>query len=222
MRLVFGRKTCSTLKEDRGDYHVKDVVMVPELFCAEDDHKVYDELLSELTAACPEGGPEAGLLLKKGRDGLWVTWHGDTHVIADDKKMGGKWKALSPSFSKVVDRMAAYFDMDVKATRLNWYRPGQTDWKPYHHDRAAFTPNCPQNITVAASFGASRDIGFQHAKTHTVMSLPQPNGCCYAFGRDVNCEWKHGVLPLRENEKRQLGRISIIAWGWVDMAEGNC
>jgi hypothetical protein len=34
------------------------------------------------------------------------------------------------------------------------------------------------------------------------MSLPQPNGSCYAFGRDVNCEWKHGVLPLRAGEAR--------------------
>lgn len=54
------------------------------------------------------------------------------------------------------------------------------------------------------------------------MSLPQPNGSCYAFGRDVNCEWKHGVLPLRAGEARPLGRVSIIAWGMVDMAEGGC
>jgi hypothetical protein len=182
MRLVFGRHSQKSLKQDRGDYHVKDVCMVPDLLCAEDDMETYHALLAELSAACPEGGPEAGLSLAKGRDGLWATWHGDTHVIADDKKMGGKWKRLSPTFGRVVERMAEYFDMDVKATRLNWYRPGSEDWcappppppasarararaaaaacharrgrfrggpgprsrKPYHHDRAAFTPNCPQ------------------------------------------------------------------------------
>ena len=121
MRMVFGRSNKKNLREDRGEYHVKDVVMVPSLFCEEEDMDVYNALLAELRSACPEGGPEAGLSLAKGRDGLWATWHGDTHVIADDKKMGGKWKALSPSFAKVVDRMAEYFDMDVKATRLNWW-----------------------------------------------------------------------------------------------------
>jgi len=36
--------------------------------------------------------------------------------------MGGKWKKLSPTFEKVVAKMRTYFNMDVKATRLNWYR----------------------------------------------------------------------------------------------------
>ena len=64
---------------------------------------------------------------------------------------------------------------------------------------------------------------------------------CYAFGRDVNMEWKHGVLPVRAAHQRVgnkagasapggddvttaddtssgavQGRVSIIAWGWVD------
>ena len=32
--------------------------------------------------------------------------------------------------------MQQYFKMDVKSTRLNWYKTGD-DWKPYHHDAAA-------------------------------------------------------------------------------------
>ena len=52
---------------------------------------------------------------------------------------------------------------------------------------------------------------------------------CYAFARDVNCEFKHGVLPVkpadrdaaaaafeRDADAPPLGRVSIIAWGWVD------
>lgn len=111
--------------------------------------------------------------------------------------------------------MADYFGMDVKATRLNWYRDS-SEWKPFHHDRAAFTPDCQQNCTVGASFGLCRDIAFQHAKNESlVCSFPQPNGSLYTFGRDVNVEWKHGVTQLPPEQQVASGRISIIAWGYV-------
>ena len=42
-------------------------------------------------------------------------------------------KKKCPTFSMVVDRIAKYFEMDVKATRFNWYRDSQ-EWKPFHHD----------------------------------------------------------------------------------------
>ena len=48
---------------------------------------------------------------------LWKLWHGDSHLIADDKR---NWKQLCPTFTYVVDKMRDYFDMDIKATRLNW------------------------------------------------------------------------------------------------------
>lgn len=111
--------------------------------------------------------------------------------------------------------MAEYFNMDVKATRLNWYRDAK-EWKPFHHDRAAFTPDCPQNCTVAASFGLSRDISFQHAKNSSmIVSFPQPNGSMYTFGREINTEWKHGVAQMPPDQQVDEGRISVIAWGWV-------
>ena len=201
-------------------YSVHDVVVAPDLFCASNDYSVYDDLLSELKAS--------------GCDSLFVSWHGDSHVIADDKKMRGSWKKQSPTFTRIVDQMRDYFDMDIKATRFNWYRD-QTDWKPWHHDAAAIKPRFAktQNITVAASFGAEREIGFEHAKTRTMISVPQPNGSMYAFGRDVNIEFRHGVVPLEGKTKKggvntatpgshqsasssRPGRISIIAWGWVD------
>jgi hypothetical protein len=191
-------------------YSVHDVVVAPDLFCDDGDFSVYDDLLSELKASgCG--------------DSLFVSWHGDSHVIADDKKMRGAWKENSPTFTRVVDQMREYFKMDIKATRFNWYRD-QEDWKPFHHDAAAIKPRFAkmQNITVAASFGQERDIGFEHAQTRTMISLPQPNGSMYAFGRDVNCEFRHGVIPVKGKNKGQQkargpsGRISIIAWGWVD------
>eukprot|EP01043_Picozoa_sp_COSAG02_P044296 COSAG02_NODE_3944_length_6003_cov_3.206978_1_plen_279_part_00 len=65
-------------------YGTHDVVMVPELFCDVGDSSVYENLLKEIKAA--------------GKDSLWASWHGDSHLIADDKRMGGKWKDMSPTF----------------------------------------------------------------------------------------------------------------------------
>ncbi len=149
----------------------------------------------------------------------------------------------------VVDKIRTYFDMDIQATRFNWYRDS-SDWKPYHHDAAAMKAHMAntQNITVAASFGAERDVSFmvslallifvcpapairqplphdthcyvtvsQHAKTKVTTDMPQPNGCAYAFGRDLNLDWQHGILQLPpEKQTKDGARISIIAWGWVD------
>ena len=48
---------------------------------------------------------------------LWQSWHGDSHFIADDKR---NWKEHCPTFTMILDRIRHYFDMDIKATRLNW------------------------------------------------------------------------------------------------------
>jgi len=207
VRVVFG----GAQKKYNKTYSVHDVVMAPELFCKTQDLSVYDALLAELNAS--------------GVQSLFVEWHGDSHVIADDKKAGGRWKKNSPTFSRVVDQIREYFDMDIKATRFNWYR-NANDWKPFHHDAAAMKPNFArmQNCTVAASFGDEREIGFEHAKKRTMVSLPQPNGSMYAFGRDVNIEWRHGVMPVVPNhrdqpQQTQQGRISIVCWGWVEQID---
>ena len=44
---------------------------------------------------------------------------------------------FSSTFQEAVSRMAAYFDVEVFATRLNFYRDG-ADWKPFHHDSHAY------------------------------------------------------------------------------------
>ena len=68
----------------------------------------------------------------------------------------------------VVDTIAKYFEMDVKATRFNWYRDSQ-EWKPFHHDAAAVDPRKAKPLTVGVSF-CSRCC-FQHAKARTVISI---------------------------------------------------
>jgi len=194
------------LKKYNRRYGTRDVVVASDIFCQSDDLTIYNRLLDEIE--------HSGVDIQR----LWQLWHGDSHVIADDHL--GQWKEKCPTFSWVVEKMASYFDMDVKATRLNWYRDS-TEWKPFHHDAAAMKEKFArsQNFTLAVSFGAERDAAFEHAQTKTIISMPQPNGSVYTFGRDVNIIWRHGIPQLPPEKQSDEGRISIIAWGWIDMDE---
>lgn len=186
-------------------YSTRDVLVVNSLFGDVDDLTIYNNLLKEIK--------ESGVDQEK----LWQLWHNDSHVIADDKR---KWKESCPTFNMVLDKITRYFNMDVKATRLNWYRDS-SEWKPFHHDAAAIKPKMArtQNFTAAVSFGAERDAAFEHAKTKTIISMPQPNGTIYTFGKDVNIMWKHGIPQLPPEKQTDEGRISIILWGWIDQFE---
>ena len=204
LKVVFGDARKPVLARPM---HGRHVTVVPSFFCDEDDERTYDALLREIRAA---GSPD-----------MWIPWHEASHYIANDRERHGAWKKDSPTFEKVVAKIAEYFRMDVKATRFNWYRD-QEEWKPYHHDAAAVKPDKAktQNCTVAVSFGATRDVAFEHAKTGTTVFVPQPNGAAYAFGHDVNVEWRHGVpqvpAEIRSGTGGDAPRVSIIAWGWVD------
>jgi hypothetical protein len=63
--------------------------------------------------------------------------------------------------------------------------------------------------------------------SNVVLSLTVSDGSTYTFGRDVNLLWKHGILAEKPSISSpgldagssinvEEGRISIIAWGWVD------
>ncbi|KAG6576353.1 Zinc finger, CCCH-type [Phytophthora cinnamomi] len=183
----------------------RDVVLVPNLFSDFKNGELYAKLMHELDNC---GIP---------REQLLKMWHGNnkidgTHLIVDDHS---SWKAKCPTFDLVTDRLKQFFSLDIKATRFNWYKD-TSQWKPFHFDAAAVKPHIAaiQNFTVGISFGATRDAAFEHAETKTVVSMPQPDGCVYAFAKDTNVIWRHGILqdvPVRDE-----GRISVIAWGWVD------
>jgi hypothetical protein len=195
MRIVLdlGRECMTTQLTPR------DVLLVPNLFADFAPYELYRRLEYEiLTCGVP---PEHLLKL----------WHGDTHLIADDHT---PWKRAAPTFALVVDRIRSFFGMDIKATRFNWYQD-TSQWKPFHFDSAAVNPEkaATQNFTVAVSFGATRDAAFEDARTKTVISMPQPDGTAYCFARDTNVLWRHGIL--KEKVTRSEGRISVIAWGWV-------
>lgn len=177
-----------------------DLIMAPNLFCVKSDYSIYDNLVKAM-----------------GDKDIWKRWHGDTHLIADDHTT---WKKEVPLFNQIIKRISEYFNMTVQATRLNWYA-SRDDWKPYHHDAAAINPEKAriQNFTVGVSFGATRAIAFEHAETKTRVSFPLMNGYTYAFSKDVNVDWRHGVPQTYDADDKLEGRISIIAWGYVNLIE---
>jgi hypothetical protein len=199
MRII--TEFASTEKYPR-THRSNDTIIVKGLFGKENDNSIYDKLLQEIKDS------------NINNDDLWKLWHGDTHLIVDDKK---KWKQQCPTFNMVIDKLRHYFDVDVQATRFNLYENSK-HWKPYHHDAAAIKKDKAdkQNITIGVSFGLEREAAFEHATTRTVLSVPLPNGSIYIFNKDVNIEWKHGILQMSE-PVIEKGRISIIVWGKVAM-----
>jgi len=176
-----------------------DVIVVPEFFCAEDDWGIYYELLKEMRASQAAGEKKSE----------WISWHEGAHLLTKNPEG-------SETYQRIVNKMCDYFSVAVgeRGTRFNWYRDG-SDWKPFHHDSAAFNEKRArnQNCTIGVSFGASRELAFRHAKTGELLYFPQKNGMLFYFGRDANITWQHGINALPEDEQDGKGRISIILWG---------
>ena len=64
---------------------------------------------------------------------------------------------------------------------------------------------------MGASFGAERQLAFQHESSGISFSFPQRNGDVFAFDSDVNRAFKHGVPKTSQGSCGP--RFSIIAWG---------
>ena len=178
-------------------YTERDVLVINNMF---NDKTIYNKLLEEIKLTGEE------------KD-IWKLWHGDNHMIADDRRHG--WKEKCPTFNMIIEKVKDYFDMDVKATRFNWYR-NTDEWKPFHHDAAAIDKRKAktQNFTVGISFGYTREAAFQHARRKTTISMPLVDGSVYTFGKQVNIDWMHGIPQIHPDKKSDEGRISIIAWGY--------
>ncbi|AAZ12631.1 uncharacterized protein TEOVI_000759200 [Trypanosoma equiperdum] len=169
--------------------------------CDEDDMALYNRLKGELIAAT---GAEMS------KDGGLIEW--SRHQIFENPT------DISETFNAVVEMLAEYFDVDVYATRLNYYRDGQ-QWKPQHHDSHAYgtvkTSNNgeePQreDFTVGITLGATRSLLFVHEASGYQFEFPQRNGDCFAFTSEVNNTFTHGVPRVNT----PIGdRFSIIAWG---------
>lgn len=184
----------------KNNYNVNDLIIIPNFLS---DNNIYNKLLDEIKKS---GIDEAK---------LWKLWHGDNHMIADDNL---NWKDKVPTFQFILDSIEKYFHMKIKSNRFNYYK-NSNDWKPFHHDAAAIKEDIAklQNFTVGVSFGATKDIAFEHANNKTIISIPLSNGFAYAFSKDININWKHGVPQINPDFSFEEGRISVIAWGKVTL-----
>merc|ERR1712110_127931 len=195
--------------------HVKhdDVIILPGFFCNRDDWSIYYSLLEEMREHQSRGTHQSE----------WTSWHEGAHLLTKNPKG-------SATFQSILDKICEHFAIDngdkrdsvgpdAIGTRFNWYRDG-SDWKPFHHDSAAFNAQraMNQNCTVGVSFGASRELAFRHARTGELVYFPQTNGMLFFFGRDVNIRWQHAINALPRDEQDGKGRVSIILWGRCAMA----
>lgn len=182
-------------KDDTNSLSERDVFLCPNIFTNND---YYNTLLQEIKNI--------------GKNDILKLWHGDTHYIVDDHI---NWKQLCPKFTEIINILKEYFGIDVKATRFNLYE-NSNHFKPYHFDAAAFDEEKAkiQNITIGVSFGATRDIAFEHAKSKNTISFPLINGMVYGFSKQVNIDWRHGIPQIHPDNFSNDGRISIIVWGY--------
>lgn len=182
-----------------------DVIVVPDFFCKEDDWTIYYKLISEMRDSQS----------RNDRSAEWIPWHEGAHLLS-------KNPTGSRTFLDVVNKCGDYFQISEanRGTRFNWYRDA-SDWKPFHHDSAAFNAQRArnQNCTIGLSFGATRELAFRHAKTGELLYFPQTNGGLFFFGRDVNIIWQHGINALPAAEQDGKGRISIVLWGYCNAAK---
>lgn len=186
-------------------FSVNDVILVNNFMNQSEKKVLFSNLLEEIDV-CVKKNPE-----------LWKLWHGDTHLIADDKI---PWKEDVPTFQNIIIAIEKYFNFKAMSTRFNLYQ-NSDDWKPFHHDAAAIKPHIAekQNTTIAISFGATREAAFQFNDNKCVVSFPLKDNSVYLFGKDVNIQWKHGIPQIPKNNFNDEKRISIILWGWMDQLE---
>jgi hypothetical protein len=196
-------------------FTVHDIIQIPAVY----DMETYKSVVAELTVVNDNSNGK-----------LIIPWHKKNHLVVNDKYRNGQWKDECPAINKIIDDIASGFNITVNNTRVNIYRSGESgrwghsDIKPFHHD-----DNITQNMTFGVSLGCEREIAFKQTKrkkcpdskwrnipSGTIISTVASPGSIYAFARDVNCEFQHGILPVHGsfgNSLPSFDRISIVVWG---------
>lgn len=161
-----------------------DVIIVPELFCAEGDIDIFHKLQQEIQ---------------------WTPRLAGSHFRGNPE--------ASDTYRRIVESMCNYFDIEFRTAHVNFY-PTDAHMRPYHHDAYKYNESLQENMTLIASFGSGRDLTFRHARTGETKRFLLRNGMAFYFGRDINDKWLHGIDALADTEQRRThGRISISLWG---------
>ena len=185
-------KSDGTLMSDFESVLSGECIYLPEFHCPANDFSLLAGLARDMEAHGAEGG-----------EGM-INW--SKHLKHENPE-------FSRTFKKIVRELSAYFDVEIYATRLNFYRDG-TDWKPFHHDSHAYGGREQrEDFTMGASFGAPRELAFLHEPSGSQFSFPQRNGDVFAFTTEVNKRFKHGVPKSTRGATAPQPRFSIIAWG---------
>lgn len=177
-----------------GAHHLRSV------FCAADDRGLFGRLKAEIEDS-----------------GLWRGRHLDkyerTIAPAGGQRSTGRITgedaltlAKLPAHRYVLEHLASLFNTKPLSWWINLYPTGR-DAKNFHKD------NFGQNITIGASFGATRNLTFRHGETRDEFHFSQENGDVFAFREKVNNTFLHGMHPLRATEPDPGPRISVIMMG---------
>jgi len=180
------------------DFGPEDAFCLPAFLCGHDDLSLLERLQSEM----PEG-----------RD--FSEWHGARHLGIQFEGQGARHDGPSApvALRETVAKLEAAFGIEASASRLNLYRSNR-DYKPFHFDRGRDSTGIPQ-VTVGASFGATRELTFVHVRSGVTASFPQRNGDVFAFTPELNTVFMHGVPKVGHGsqQRNDAPRLSLILWG---------
>jgi len=182
------------------EYGAQDAFFLPGFLCAHDDLSVFEALKGELPA---------------GRD--FSEWHGGRHLGMQFEGDGARHTADGEpvALRAAVAKLEAAFGIRASASRLNLYR-SDADYKPMHHDRGRDEQGVPQ-VTVGASFGATRELTLLHVASGVTATFPQRNGDVFAFTPELNMTFMHGVPKIGFGSPSEVEgrgpRLSLILWG---------
>merc|ERR1711957_476887 len=120
-----------------------------------------------------------------------------------------------PHLREMVAKMEKAFGIKATASRINLYRSGD-DYKPFHCDRGRDDAGNPQ-VTVGASFGATRELTMMHIKSGVTATFPCGNGDVFSFTPELNKTFMHGVPKIGYGSPSEVDgrgeRLSLILWG---------
>jgi hypothetical protein len=116
----------------------------------------------------------------------------------------------SKTFNNIIKCLQNYFNINVLATRLNFYT--QNDYKPFHHDSHAYSNGLKEDITIGLSLGDNRSLSFKHVESNQIFYFPQNNGDVFCFDHLTNKKFMHGIPKLKNSNYENI-RLSVIIWG---------
>ena len=118
----------------------------------------------------------------------------------------------SKKCKEIIDNLCKYYQCDLIVCSMNFYKNGD-DFAKFHFDKYKYHKNHSNkpDITIGASFGASRDLSFQScANRKCQITIKQNNGDIFSFSDKVNEKFRHSILKIPNFNQE---RISIIIWG---------